>query len=144
MDPVSIIGITTAACSISASITKLFHRLDALRRKFEGAAFTLNLLKSRLKAVQWALDIIASWATHATEIRYSQQFVNTLNISLDGCNAVLGCLNDHVGRFCGKDLGLRFVDKGKFVWKEDTLKECLEHLNSEILVLNLVLASYQW
>lgn len=144
MDPISIIGITTAACSISASITKLFHRLDALRRKFEGTAFTLNLLRSRLKAVQLALDIIASWATHTTEIRYSEQFFNTLNISLDGCNAVLGCINDHVGRFCGKDLDLRFVDKGKFVWKEDTLKECLNHLNSEILVLNLVLTSYHW
>lgn len=144
MDPVSIVGITSAACSISASITKLFCRLDTLRRKFEDAEFTLNLLKRRLKAVQLALDVIASWATHATGIQCSRQLCDTLIISLDGCNAVLGCLNDYAGEFCGKGPHVGFADKSKFIWKEDTMKEFLDHLNSEILVLNLVLTTYHW
>ena len=143
MDPAScIISFGVLAYQIGATL----QRLNALKSRFDSADLTISLLVGRLSVIRQSLIDIGHWSEDGSDGKPSQssEFKDALNISLQGCHALLQCLDCRIdGIFRGSST-FGSWQRGKFVWKADILKEFEGRLDSEISALKLLLTSYQW
>ena len=145
MDPASIFGITSTALSIALKIGSTVQRLNSLKSKFDSADIIIGSLTRKLTTIQHAIKNIRAWGDDVKEqpVPYSDEFQEALDTSINGCSEMLEALNVEISNIFS-DGEANSWQKGKFLWKENLLKEYMGYMDGEVHALNLLLTSYQW
>lgn len=73
------------------------------------------------------------------------QLLETFDRALTGCRVVYGCLEEEVRELVLKSQNedLKFKDKAKFLWKEETFKELLQQIRGQQSALSLLIQGLQ-
>lgn len=73
------------------------------------------------------------------------QLLETFDSALTGCRVVYGCLEEEVRELVVKADAdeLKFKDRAKFLWKEDTFKELLTQIRGQQSALSLLIQGLQ-
>jgi hypothetical protein len=78
-------------------------------------------------------------------LREKPQLVETFDRALTGCRVVYGCLEEEVRelRIKAENNDLKFKDRARFLWKEDTFKELLTQIRGQQSALSLLIQGLQ-
>ena len=152
MDPVTAVGVVSAALQIVQFIGSTVQGLNTLKGKFQDADITIRLLISRLSTIKAAIVQIHDWADYNfDDSPKSVQFLDGLNKSLDGCQAAMDVLSAEVKDLMAgvaldeqtpSRLGLRA--RAKATWNHDTMKAHQDMLHGQVQALQLLLLAGQW
>jgi hypothetical protein len=82
---------------------------------------------------------------HHDTLQSKPQLLETFDRALTGCRVVYGCLEEEVRDLVAKAEAddLRFKDRAKFLWKEDTFKELLTQIRGQQSALSLLIQGLQ-
>ena len=78
-------------------------------------------------------------------LREKPQLLETFDRALTGCRVVYGCLEEEVRelRIKAENDELKFKDRARFLWKEDTFKELLTQIRGQQSALSLLIQGLQ-
>jgi hypothetical protein len=153
MDPISIVGVASAAAQIAQCIAQTIQGLCTLRGKFKDANTTIRLLIGELSTIQAAVSQLRDWAEwNANDSPKEEEYMKGLKVALQGCQVAMEVLAEEV-----KDLvaaaaatndpstfNLGFMGRAKVVWSEDTMKIHQDRLHAQVQALNLLLQASHW
>jgi hypothetical protein len=82
---------------------------------------------------------------HHDALQNKPQLLETFDRALTGCRVVYGCLEEEVRDLVVKAEAdeLKFKDRAKFLWKEDTFKELLTQIRGQQSALSLLIQGLQ-
>ena len=149
MDPVSVVGLLSAAGTIASTITITIKRLSEIRGQLRDADVRIRLLIGELSAVKSALNQINDWTHYLDDSHRQADVVKGLQISLEGVQLAMDALAEEVRLMLGdttpeptltQDVRLRI----KYAWKESSLTEHENRLRAQIAALHLLLQAVQW
>jgi hypothetical protein len=82
---------------------------------------------------------------HQDTLQSKPQLLETFDRALTGCRVVYGCLEEEVRELVVKADAddLKFKDRAKFLWKEDTFKELLTQIRGQQSALSLLIQGLQ-
>jgi hypothetical protein len=82
---------------------------------------------------------------HQDTLQNKPQLLETFDRALTGCRVVYGCLEEEVRELVVKAEAdnLKFKDRAKFLWKEDTFKELLTQIRGQQSALSLLIQGLQ-
>ncbi|KAA6406622.1 MAG: hypothetical protein FRX48_09554 [Lasallia pustulata] len=144
MESVPIIGVSAFALQVAGLVLASIQKLENLRRKFQQANSTDQQLVDRLETLHCFLMSLADWRSPPGTSPCSREFEDALIVCLSGCTTRIDYLNNLIGRFFTTNAPTRLGDKATFVWSNDTIKEYMHELDSEIKALDLMLDIYRW
>ena len=144
MDPITVIGLTTAIVTIVDKFAKSINSLHALRATYSNADLTVRLLVGQLSTLKAALDQICEWITGSfVDVPRHEQLMLDLANSIEGCEVLLSLLNDRINSF-GQNENLGVLGKARLLWGESSLNQYLSLLGNQVNALNLFLTALQW
>lgn len=149
MDPVTAIGLLSGAFQIAQYIKDTVGALNHLFGKFKDADLTILSLISELKTIRSAITQLHEWASYnVRDSTEPDEYVEGLEVALDGCRAVMEVLSDEVSALTRgamlSDTGVGFRTRVKVVWSEDSMKVHQERLRAQVQALQLLLQACQW
>ena len=144
MDPISVIGLTTAIVTIVDKFAKSINSLHALQATYANADLTVRLLVGQLSTLKAALGQICEWITGSfVDMPQSDQLMLDLINSIEGCEILLSLLNDRISSF-ERNEKLGVLGKARLLWGENNLNQYLSLLDNQVNALNLFLTALQW
>lgn len=150
MDPVSAFGIVTGGIQTVQIIALTLQGLWVLRGKFTDADRTINSLIGQLKTIQSAITQLHDWAkSTARGSPQHDDFLDSLDVAVDGCHAVMEVLSEEVARLAhdipNSDTGpLGIRARMRIVWNEPSMRDHEQRLQAQVLALQLLLQVCQW
>ena len=148
MDPISFLGLLSAAGSIAGAIALTIKNLSDIRSQYTDADLRIRLLIAELSAVKSALTQIHDWVHYLDETHKQVDIVNGLNISLEGCQLAVDALAEEVLNLVGdasssSRLSPGFRLRTRYAWSESTMKEHQDRLHRQVAILQLLLQAAQ-
>lgn len=148
MDPVSAIGLLSGVFQIAQFIKDTAGGLAQLYGKYSHADLTIQSLIGELTIIRSAITQLHEWATYNVRDSAEPEFVDGLEVALDGCRAVMEVLSDEVSALTkGVSLngnGVGFRTRVKVVWNEESMREHQERLRVQVQALQLLLQACLW
>ncbi|KAI4681537.1 hypothetical protein J4E81_009895 [Alternaria sp. BMP 2799] len=115
-----------------------------LRLKYKDASVLITAIYSESMVIAASLSQVQSLLQHDA-LREKPQLLETFDRALTGCRVVYGCLEEEVRdlRVKAENDNLKFKDKAKFVFKEETFKELLTQIRGQQSALSLLIQGLQ-
>ena len=144
MDPVSIVGLAGSVFGIVDIVSRSISSLLKLQERWKAAQFTVSLLVGHLTTLRAVLNQIAEWiSTSPTQLHH--QLVIDLTGSLDCCKILILFIDGHVSRLKWDETSnLTLESRVKVVLEDQSVKDCVSHLNTQCIALNLLLTALNW
>lgn len=120
------------------------RQLYDLRTKYKDASVLITAIYSESQVVAATLAQVQTLLEHDT-LRKKPELLETFDRALTGCRVVYACLDEEVQELVRKAEAddLKFRDKAKFLWKEDTFKELLTQIRGQQSGLSLLVQGLQ-
>ncbi|KAJ4991637.1 hypothetical protein SVAN01_02752 [Stagonosporopsis vannaccii] len=141
MEPVSAIFSIMAALPQCIQSAK---QLYDLRERYKDASVLITAIYSESMVIAASLSQVQNLLQHDS-ISQKPQLLETFDRALTGCRVVYGCLEEEVRDLVEKAQrnDLRFKDRAKYLWKEDTFKELLTQIRGQQSALSLLIQGLQ-
>ncbi|RLL94511.1 hypothetical protein CFD26_101059 [Aspergillus turcosus] len=148
MDPLTWIGAISGVLQIAQVISQTTAGLVKLKGRFSNADLTIQSLIGELSIIESALTHLEDWAKfNARGPTKSEEYIEGLNVALDGCRAVMEVLSEEVAslvqNIAGQDFVVGFRARVKVVWNEDIMRGHQERLHAQVVALQLLLQACQ-
>ncbi|RHZ47654.1 ankyrin repeat protein [Aspergillus thermomutatus] len=148
MDPFTWIGAISGVLQIAQVISQTTAGLVKLKGRFSNADLTIQSLIGELSIIESALTHLEDWAKfNARGPTKSEEYIEGLNVALDGCRAVMEVLSEEVAslvqNIAGQDSVVGFRARVKVVWNEDVMRGHQERLHAQVVALQLLLQACQ-
>ncbi|KAH7386788.1 hypothetical protein DE146DRAFT_621234 [Phaeosphaeria sp. MPI-PUGE-AT-0046c] len=141
MEPVSaVFGIMAALPQCIQSAKDLYD----LKSRYNDASILISAIYSESMVIAASLSQVQNLLQH-DGLQSKPQLLETLDRALTGCRVVYGCLEEEVRDLVAKTEAndLKFKDRAKFLWKEDTFKELLTQIRGQQSALSLLIQGLQ-
>ncbi|KAF3482696.1 ankyrin repeat domain-containing protein [Arthroderma uncinatum] len=144
MDPTSVFGIVTGAMQTVQIIGSTLQGLRALQGKYADADMTIHSLIVQAVTIKAAITQLHEWATFGSGRAEHPDYLEGLDIAIDGCKASMECLLAQVSKVTGVLDGrevpdLRVMAKMRAVWDDHLMQDYQQRLQSQVLALNFLL-----
>ncbi|KAF2994619.1 hypothetical protein E8E13_003372 [Curvularia kusanoi] len=141
MEPIS------SAFSIMAALPQCIQsakQLYDLRERYKDASILITAIYSESMVIAASLSQVQNLLQHDAIAR-RPDLIETFDRALTGCRIVYGCLDEEVRDLADKSArdDLRFKDRARFLWKEDTFKELLTQIRGQQSALTLLIQGLQ-
>jgi hypothetical protein len=115
-----------------------------LRERYKDASVLITAIYSESMVIAASLSQVQNLLQHDALLR-KPQLLETFDRALTGCRVVYGCLEEEVRDLAEKAErnDLKFKDRAKFLWKEDTFKELLTQIRGQQSALSLLIQGLQ-
>ena len=115
-----------------------------LRERYKDASVLITAIYSESMVIAASLSQVQNLLQHDALLQ-KPQLLETFDRALTGCRVVYGCLEEEVRDLVEKAErnDLRFKDRAKFLWKEDTFKELLTQIRGQQSALSLLIQGLQ-
>lgn len=115
-----------------------------LRSRYKDASVLITAIYSESMVIAASLSQVQNLLEHAA-LQNKPQLLETFDRALTGCRVVYGCLEEEVRELAAKAEtdDLKFKDRAKFLWKEDTFKELLTQIRGQQSALSLLIQGLQ-
>lgn len=147
MDPLSI---TASVTALTSSCLKTAKAIGDLREKFKYAQTTISALYAESTVICASLSQIQNLVLCRPEALRSQMrersdLIATFDIAVTGCMVIYAILDDEIqgvlSSYSDTDMG--WVDKAKFLWKEDFMRDLLQQLRGQQHAIALLIQTLQ-
>ncbi|EZF71837.1 hypothetical protein H105_06089 [Trichophyton soudanense CBS 452.61] len=144
MDPASAFGIVTGAMQTVQIIGSTVQGLRALQGKYADADMTIHSLIVQAATIKSAITQLQDWATYGTGRAEHPDYLDGLDIAIDGCKTSMECLLAQVSKVTSvldaRELPeLRVAAKIRAVWDDHLMQDYQQRLQSQVLALNFLL-----
>ncbi|RFU76899.1 ankyrin repeat [Trichoderma arundinaceum] len=147
MDPVAIIG---AASSLVVSLAKASKSLSDIRKGFHEAPMTLASMITECKTISAALThlqnlTLGNPVALSPSIMSPETITESFDNALTGCMLILSALEAQLERFSQneKPEDIRFMQRVRLLWNEDTMSQLLENLRGQHAAINTLVSLFQ-
>lgn len=115
-----------------------------LRSRYKDASVLITAIYSESMVIAASLSQVQNLLLHDA-LQSKPQLLETFDCALTGCRVVYGCLEEEVRDLVVKAEAdkLKFKDRAKFLWKEDTFKELLTQIRGQQSALSLLIQGLQ-
>lgn len=115
-----------------------------LRARYKDASVLITAIYSESMVIAASLSQIQN-LLHHDALQSKPQLLETFDRAITGCRVVYGCLDEEVRDLVlrAENENLRFTDRAKFLWKEDTFKELLTQIRGQQSALSLLIQGLQ-
>jgi hypothetical protein len=115
-----------------------------LRSRYKDASVLITAIYSESMVIAASLSQVQN-LLHHDALQSKPQLLETFDRALTGCRVVYGCLEQEVRDLVVKAEAdeLKFKDRAKFLWKEDTFKELLTQIRGQQSALSLLIQGLQ-
>lgn len=146
MDPVTIVGTTSAVADIIGLISKTITSLRALHAKWRDADFTILNLITQLTALRAALDKISEWiSSDLAGNPKHHQLVIDLEDSITCCTMLTRAIDDKLSKLgWSEDSTLDFESRIRVVFEDKTSKDFQIFIERQTNALTLLLVACSW
>jgi hypothetical protein len=119
-------------------------QLYDLRSRYKDASVLITAIYSESMVIAASLSQIQN-LLHHDALQQKPELLETFDRALTGCRVVYGCLEEEVRDLVAKAENdeLKFKDRAKFLWKEDTFKELLTQIRGQQSALSLLIQGLQ-
>jgi hypothetical protein len=119
-------------------------QLYDLRSRYKDANILITAIYSESMVIAASLSQVQT-LIHQDTLKAKPQLLETFDRALTGCRVVYGCLEEEVRELVAKAEAdeLKFKDRAKFLWKEDTFKELLTQIRGQQSALSLLIQGLQ-
>jgi hypothetical protein len=119
-------------------------QLYDLRSRYKDANILITAIYSESMVIAASLSQVQT-LLHQDTLKSKPQLLQTFDRALTGCRVVYGCLEEEVRDLVVKTEtdDLKFRDRAKFLWKEDTFKELLTQIRGQQSALSLLIQGLQ-
>jgi hypothetical protein len=119
-------------------------QLYDLRSRYKDANILITAIYSESMVIAASLSQVQN-LIHQDTLKAKPQLLETFDRALTGCRVVYGCLEEEVRELVAKAEAdeLKFKDRAKFLWKEDTFKELLTQIRGQQSALSLLIQGLQ-
>jgi hypothetical protein len=119
-------------------------QLYDLRSRYKDASVLITAIYSESMVIAASLSQIQN-LLHRDALQQKPELLETFDRALTGCRVVYGCLEEEVRDLVAKAENdeLKFKDRAKFLWKEDTFKELLTQIRGQQSALSLLIQGLQ-
>lgn len=119
-------------------------QLYDLRERYKDASILITAIYSESMVIAASLSQVQNLLQHDALLQ-KPQLLETFDRALTGCRVVYGCLEEEVRDLVEKAErnDLRFKERAKFLWKEDTFKELLTQIRGQQSALSLLIQGLQ-
>ncbi|RMZ73207.1 ankyrin repeat [Pyrenophora seminiperda CCB06] len=123
---------------------KSAQELYDLRTKYKEASVLISAIYSESMVIAASLSQVQNLLQHDA-LQNKPQLLETFDRALTGCRVVYGCLEEEVRELAIKadHDHLKFKDRAKFLWKEETFKELLTQIRGQQSALSLLIQGLQ-
>ena len=136
-----VIAGASAILQIIDTVTRVAKRLIEVRESYTNVGLHFALVEGQLSAIRAALEALCEWrASDRDSSRPSKQLDEDLGMSLRCCAILISVIDGKLDEFDHK-AGL--VQKIKYLWLEDILKEYISNLEGQVRALQLLLTIFQ-
>ena len=136
-----VIGGVSAILSIIDTVTRVAKRLNEVRESYNNVALNTALVEGQLSTIRAALIALYEWrASDRDSSQHSKQLDKDLGMSLSCCAILIGVIDGKLDE-AGHKPGL--VQKIKYSWLENILKEYISNLEGQVRALQLLLTIFQ-
>ena len=136
-----VIAGASAILQIIDTVTRVAKRLNEVRENYNNFGLHFALVEGQLSAIRAALEALCEWrASDRDSSRPSKQLDEDLGMSLRCCAILISVIDGKLDEFDHK-AGL--VQKIKYLWLEDILKEYISNLEGQVRALQLLLTIFQ-
>ncbi|KAK2865234.1 hypothetical protein FQN49_003783 [Arthroderma sp. PD_2] len=144
MDPISAFGIVTGAMQTVQVIGNTLQGLRALQGKYADADMTIHSLIVQAVTIKSAITQLHEWAAYGSGRAEHPDYLEGLDIAIDGCKASMECLLAQVSKVTGVLDGREVTDlrvraKMRAVWDDHLMQDYQQRLQSQVLALNFLL-----
>ncbi|KAH6622017.1 hypothetical protein C7974DRAFT_314631 [Boeremia exigua] len=141
MEPVS------AVFSIMAALPQCIQsakQLYDLRERYKDASMLITAIYSESMVIAASLSQVQNLLQNDSLLR-KPLLLETFDRALTGCRIVYGALEEEVRDLVEKAQrnDLKFKDRAKYLWKEDTFKELLTQIRGQQSALSLLIQGLQ-
>ncbi|KAF2795660.1 hypothetical protein K505DRAFT_360000 [Melanomma pulvis-pyrius CBS 109.77] len=115
-----------------------------LRSRYKDASVLITAIYSESMVIAASLSQLQG-LLHQDALKNKPQLHETFDRALTGCRVVYVCLDEEVRELAQKadSDNLKFKDRTKYLWKEDTFKELLQQIRGQQSALSLLLQGLQ-
>lgn len=115
-----------------------------LRERYKDASVLITAIYSESMVIAASLSQVQNLLQHDA-LRQKPQLLETFDRALTGCRVVYGCLEEEVRDLVEKAHrnDLKFRDRARYLWKEDTFKELLTQIRGQQSALSLLIQGLQ-
>ncbi|KAG9196944.1 hypothetical protein G6514_002894 [Epicoccum nigrum] len=141
MEPISaVFSIMSALPQCIQSAKQLYD----LRDRYKDASVLITAIYSESMVIAASLSQVQNLLQHDA-LQQKPQLLETFDRALTGCRIVYGCLDEEVRDLVDKveRNDLRFKDRARYLWKEDTFKELLTQIRGQQSALTLLIQGLQ-
>ena len=119
-------------------------QLYDLRERYKDASVLITAIYSESMVIAASLSQVQNLLQHDA-LQQKPQLLETFDRALTGCRIVYGCLDEEVRDLVDKveRNDLRFKDRARYLWKEDTFKELLTQIRGQQSALTLLIQGLQ-
>jgi hypothetical protein len=119
-------------------------QLYDLRSRYKDAAVLITAIYSESMVIAASLSQVQNLLQHDA-LQSKPQLLQTFDSALTGCRVVYGCLEEEVRDLVAKAQAddLKFKDRARYLWKEDTFKELLTQIRGQQSALSLLIQGLQ-
>ena len=136
-----VIAGVSAILQIIDTVTKVAKRLNEVRESYNKVALNTALVEGQLSTIRAALEALYEWrASDRDSSQHSKQLDKDLGMSLSCCAILIGVIDGKLDE-AGHKPGL--VQKIKYSWLENILKEYVSNLEGQVRALQLLLTIFQ-
>lgn len=149
MDPASAFGTVTGAMQTVQIIGSTVQGLRALQGKYADADMTIHSLIVQAATIKSAITQLQEWATYNSSRAEHPDYLDGLDIAIDGCKTSMECLFAQVSKVTsvldGREMpDLRVTARMRAVWNDHLMRDYQQRLQSQVLALNFLLQVCQW
>lgn len=119
-------------------------QLYDLRERYKDASVLITAIYSESMVIAASLSQVQNLLQHDS-IAQKPQLLETFDRALTGCRVVYGCLEEEVRDLVEKAQrnDLKFKDRARYLWKEETFKELLTQIRGQQSALSLLIQGLQ-
>jgi hypothetical protein len=119
-------------------------QLYDLRERYKDASILITAIYSESMVIAASLSQVQNLLQHDA-LQQKPQLLETFDRALTGCRIVYACLDEEVRDLVEKveRNDLRFKDRARYLWKEDTFKELLTQIRGQQSALTLLIQGLQ-
>jgi hypothetical protein len=119
-------------------------QLYDLRERYKDASVLITAIYSESMVIAASLSQVQNLLQHDA-LQQKPQLLETFDRALTGCRIVYACLDEEVRDLVDKveRNDLRFKDRARYLWKEDTFKELLTQIRGQQSALTLLIQGLQ-
>ena len=135
------IGLVGSIVNIVDVTAKCIGVLQTLQLRLQTANLTLTALTSQLGIFKVALDQIHDWIVSDPEFIPHYQLSLDLNLTLNCSSEIINFVDECLNQFVQSHEKLTFRRKARIAIGDESVKKCVDYLNSQSIALDLLLTA---